>query len=152
MIKQAKIKERPAEFVETERSQIFRRLNADFPGDVGCLCLFFLNVVRLEAGEAIFLSANEPHAYLDGNCIECMACSDNVIRAGLTPKFKDVEQLLAMLNYAGAPIATKYFRPERRDAYTEVFRPPVPDFAVVKTQVSARNCTRMQIKVNSVGN
>lgn len=91
-------------------------------------------------GEAIFLSANEPHAYLDGDCIECMACSDNVIRAGLTPKFKDVEQLLGMLNYAGAPIEQKYFRPDRIDAYTEQFRPPVPDFAVVKTQVSWLNC------------
>ncbi len=39
-------------------------------------------------------------SYLDGHCIECMACSDNVVRAGLTPKFKDVDQLCSMLTFA----------------------------------------------------
>lgn len=107
----------------------------DFPNDVGILSLFFLNIIRLEPGQAIFLPAKEPHAYLDGNCIECMACSDNVIRAGLTPKFKDVEQLLTMLNYDGAPSATKLFQPIRSDSHTETFVPSVPDFAVAKIEV-----------------
>jgi mannose-6-phosphate isomerase class I len=44
--------------------------------------------VRLAPGEAIFLAANEPHAYVSGELVECMAASDNVIRAGLTPKFR----------------------------------------------------------------
>jgi hypothetical protein len=44
--------------------------------------------VRLAPGEAIFLAANEPHAYVSGELVECMATSDNVIRAGLTPKFR----------------------------------------------------------------
>ena len=34
-----------------------------------------------------------------GDCVECMALSDNTIRAGLTPKFKDVETLCNMLHY-----------------------------------------------------
>lgn len=45
------------------------------------------------------LAANEPHAYLSGDCIECMATSDNVVRAGLTPKFKDSQTLINMLTY-----------------------------------------------------
>lgn len=45
------------------------------------------------------LAANEPHAYLKGDCIECMATSDNVVWAGLTPKFKDAETLINMLTY-----------------------------------------------------
>ena len=45
------------------------------------------------------LAANEPHAYLSGNCVECMATSDNVVRAGLTPKFKDSATLVNMLTY-----------------------------------------------------
>ena len=49
------------------------RLNEQFPGDIGCFCVFFLNYVKLEPGEAIFLGANEPHAYLSGDCVECMA-------------------------------------------------------------------------------
>lgn len=112
-------------------------LQRDFPDDVGSLSLFFLNVLRLQPGQAIFLPAREPHAYLDGNCVECMACSDNVIRAGLTPKFKDVDQLLRQLNYVGAGPDTKVFRPRRVDAYTEVFVPAVPDFAVAKITMTA---------------
>ena len=50
------------------------------------------------------MAANEPHAYVAGEIIECMACSDNVVRAGLTPKFKDVDNLVNMLTYSqGGP-------------------------------------------------
>ena len=38
--------------------------------------------------QAIYLPANEPHAYVSGELVECMATSDNVIRAGLTPKLR----------------------------------------------------------------
>merc|ERR1712107_300682 len=58
------------------------------------------NCFRLRAGEAMFLEANLVHAYLSGDCLECMACSDNVVRAGLTPKLRDTPVLCAMLNYA----------------------------------------------------
>ena len=55
--------------------------------------------IRLEPGQAIYLPANVPHAYLSGEIVECMAASDNVIRAGLTPKFKDVQVLCSSLSY-----------------------------------------------------
>lgn len=42
------------------------RLNEQFPDDVGAFCSFLLNVVELKKGEAVFLKANEPHAYLSG--------------------------------------------------------------------------------------
>ena len=51
------------------------------------------------AGQGLFLAANEPHAYLRGDAVEIMARSDNVVRAGLTPKFKDVEVMGGMLSY-----------------------------------------------------
>lgn len=121
----------------TLESGIFLHLQRDFPDDVGSLSLFFLNVLQLQPGQAIFLPAREPHAYLDGNCVECMACSDNVIRAGLTPKFKDVEQLLRQLNYAGAAADTKVFQPRQVDEYTEVFVPSVRDFAVAKIEMTS---------------
>ena len=41
-------------------------LNEQFPGDVGVFCIYLLNVVDLEPGEAIFLGAGEPHAYVSG--------------------------------------------------------------------------------------
>lgn len=65
-----------------------------------------------------------------------MACSDNVVRAGLTPKFVDVDTLCSMLNYKGAPVEEQLFAPVREDDFSFIFRPPVPDFAVVQIQVS----------------
>jgi mannose-6-phosphate isomerase len=70
---------------------LFLRIYDQFPGDVGTLAVFFLNYVKLQPGEAIYLAANEPHAYLSGELVEAMANSDNVIRAGLTPKLRDTE-------------------------------------------------------------
>lgn len=69
-------------------------------GDVGLLALFVLNIITVLPGKALYIGPNVPHAYLEGDLVECMACSDNVVRAGLTPKFKDVATLLEMLDYS----------------------------------------------------
>ncbi|UJR14263.1 hypothetical protein I4U23_001254 [Adineta vaga] len=83
-----------------ELSHLFQRLNKQYSGgDVGLFSIYFFNYMTLNPGEAILLKANIPHAYLHGECIECMACSDNVVRAGLTPKFKDIPTLIDMLDY-----------------------------------------------------
>ena len=42
------------------------RLNTQFPNDIGIFCSFLLNYVELSPGEAIFLGAGEPHAYVSG--------------------------------------------------------------------------------------
>eukprot|EP01028_Stygiella_incarcerata_P009091 TRINITY_DN4203_c0_g1_i1.p1 TRINITY_DN4203_c0_g1~~TRINITY_DN4203_c0_g1_i1.p1 ORF type:complete len:423 (+),score=120.17 TRINITY_DN4203_c0_g1_i1:72-1340(+) len=84
----------------TREEQLVLRLNEEFPGgDVGVFSVFFLNLVDVGVGDYIFCAPDEPHAYLKGQCIECMASSDNVIRAGLTPKYKDVQTLLSILTY-----------------------------------------------------
>jgi len=53
---------------ETENglADLVIRLNDQFPGDIGVFCPFVLNYVKLERGEAIFLGAGEPHAYVSG--------------------------------------------------------------------------------------
>jgi len=89
--------------LRTPVDELAVRLNEQYPGDVGVFCVYLLNYVALEPGQALFLGANEPHAYLSGECVECMAASDNVVRAGLTPKFRDVETLTAMLTYTDGP-------------------------------------------------
>ncbi|MGH0150178.1 UNVERIFIED_CONTAM: hypothetical protein FKN15_022376 [Acipenser sinensis] len=96
-------------------------------------------MVKLEPGEAMFLGANEPHAYLLGDCIECMACSDNTVRAGLTPKYIDVNTLCEMLSYTPAPASSKIFPVSRDpcDPFLFMYDPPVPDFTVMKIQVPA---------------
>lgn len=115
--------------------QIFNHCNHYFPNDIGVLSIFFLNIVQMKPGQAIFLAANEPHAYLSGDCIECMACSDNVIRAGLTPKYKDVETLIEMLDFSGKTVEEKFFEPIDIGPYSKLFKPPVQDFAVIQVKV-----------------
>ena len=60
-----------------------------------------------EQREAMFLQAKDPHAYISGDIIECMAASDNVVRAGFTPKFKDVKNLVEMLTYSYESVENK---------------------------------------------
>lgn len=83
----------------TDKERLVLCLEKQYPGDVGVISAFFLNYVKLNPGEALYLGANEPHAYICGECIEAMATSDNVVRAGLTPKHRDVKTLCSMLTY-----------------------------------------------------
>ena len=109
-------------------------LNSCFPDDCGVLAPLFLNVVKLKPGESIFVPSNTPHAYIKGEIIECMALSDNVIRCGLTPKFKDVEVLCETLSYESyLPRGEGGFK----DGLTTVYRPPVDDFEVRVTDLKA---------------
>lgn len=106
------------------RVGLMRRLQRQYPGDVGVLCSVLFNYVRLSPGEAMFLAPNEPHAYVAGNAIECMACSDNVIRAGLTPKARDTDALCASLTYAMGPPSVE--RGEAVEACAGLRRYPSP--------------------------
>lgn len=47
--------------------ELFLRLDSQFPGgDIGTFCALMLNYMRLEPGQAFFMPANDPHAYLSG--------------------------------------------------------------------------------------
>lgn len=46
--------------------ELLLRLHSQYPGDIGCFSIYFLNYVVLEPGQAMFLGANEPHAYIYG--------------------------------------------------------------------------------------
>ncbi len=82
-----------------EEAALFKRLSDKYGmEDSGLFAMLLMNQVRLVPGQAIFIAANVAHAYLEGDLIECMACSDNVVRAGLTPKYKDVETLLEVID------------------------------------------------------
>lgn len=104
------------------------RLEREYGADIGCFCPYLLNYVTLAPGDAVFLGANEPHAYLSGDCIECMACSDNVVRAGLTPKYIDKVTLFEMLTYRTGP--PEVFAGDKVDDVTRLYTPPVPEFQV----------------------
>jgi len=113
--------------------ELAARLHEQYPGDVGVFCAYMLNYMVLEPGEALFLAANEPHAYIAGDCVECMATSDNVIRAGLTPKFKDVKVLCSSLTYNDGP--PHVVAPEPIADSVLRYVTPVPEFLVDRALV-----------------
>ncbi len=72
--------------------QTIRLISEFYPEDSGLFSPLLLNVVKLNHGEAMFLFAETPHAYLQGVALEVMANSDNVLRAGPTPKHIDTSR------------------------------------------------------------
>ncbi|MBY4887248.1 mannose-6-phosphate isomerase [Pantoea sp. DY-15] len=121
---------------EGEPWQTIKSIATDYPDDSGLFSPLLLNVITLQPGEAMFLFAETPHAYLKGVALEVMANSDNVLRAGLTPKFIDIPELLANLKFQAKPAATLLTQPQR-DGETLNFPIPVEDFAFAIHGLSA---------------
>ncbi|MBE8566506.1 MULTISPECIES: mannose-6-phosphate isomerase, class I [Vibrio] len=71
-----------------------------YPNDIGILAPLYMNCLTLEPGEAMYLPAGTIHAYTKGTCVELMGCSDNVLRAGLTPKHIDTAELITCTQFA----------------------------------------------------
>jgi mannose-6-phosphate isomerase len=107
-----------------EEVVIMRRLaHTHGPGDAGLVVLLLMNLVSLAPGEAIFIGPNTPHAYLDGDLVECMACSDNVIRAGLTTKFRDVQTLIETTAFDKVQVPVRASVRENLAGYQEFLLP-----------------------------
>ncbi|MFF5440554.1 mannose-6-phosphate isomerase, class I [Streptomyces achromogenes] len=97
-----------------------------YPGDPGVIAAMLLNHVRLQPGEALYLGAGIPHAYLNGLGVEIMANSDNVLRCGLTPKHVDVPELLRIVRFE--PSDPGVLRPEASPEGEEVYETPTDEF------------------------
>lgn len=96
------------------------------PDDIGVVTSLLLNRVELRPSDGLYLDAGTLHAYLGGTAIELMACSDNVVRGGLTSKFVDTRELLAVLDPRPAPPVI--VEPEQVDAATTTWRTPAQEF------------------------
>jgi len=117
-----------------EAEILFHDLYPKFNNDLGLVLLLMMNFTTLEKGEAIFTPAGVPHAYIQGNIIECMANSDNVIRAGLTLKFKDVDSLKNIIDYSfGIPEKVK----SSGDKKHLIFKTAAEEFEVHYLSLSA---------------
>lgn len=129
----------PEDFNKPDLPELIIRLNKQFPQDVGLFCgCLLLNHCKLQPGEAIFLRAKDPHAYISGDIIECMAASDNVVRAGFTPKFKDVKNLVEMLTYKYGSVDDQKMQQESFErssgaGESVLYNPPIEEFAVLET-------------------
>lgn len=114
--------------------RIVGELQAHHPGDPGVAAALLLNPVTLQPGEAMFVPAGVIHAYLSGLGVEIMAASDNVLRAGLTPKKVDAEEMLQCVSVLAAP--PMRVGSERLTPVTEVFYAPIDDFELSVTTLA----------------
>ncbi|MFJ4914299.1 mannose-6-phosphate isomerase, class I [Streptomyces sp. NPDC088726] len=112
----------------------YARIAHHFPGDAGVIAAMLLNYVRLQPGEALFLGAGVPHAYLDGLGVEIMANSDNVLRCGLTPKHIDVPELLRIVRFEATDPGI--LRPEASPSGEELYETPVDEFRLSRFDLS----------------
>jgi mannose-6-phosphate isomerase len=120
----ARLAGRPGPHADAYRA--YAQAARSFPGDRGILAAMLLNHVRLRPGEALYLGAGIPHAYLDGLGVEIMANSDNVLRCGLTPKYIDVPELQRIVRFeAGEP---GVLRPEAGPEGEELYPAPIDEF------------------------
>lgn len=117
--------------------QTIRVISEFYPDDSGLFSPLLLNVVKLNPGDAMFLFAETPHAYLQGVALEVMANSDNVLRAGLTPKYIDIPELVANVQFVAKPASQLLTTPVKNGAELD-FPIPVDDFAFSLHDLSAQ--------------
>jgi len=101
--------------------------------DRGIFSVYFFNIVKANPGEAIFQGAGIPHAYLEGQNVELMANSDNVLRGGLTPKHIDVPELLKHTTFKG--VAPNIMMGEQMKPGEKNYSCPVDDFGISKIEL-----------------
>jgi mannose-6-phosphate isomerase len=114
------------------------RTAVDHPGDLGIVASLLLRYVVLRPGEAIFLPAGGPHAYLRGTGVELLANSDNVVRAGLTPKHIDVSELLKLTDPAAA---VPVIEPRPLGGGVAVYDSPAPEFRLYRAELGPGEVT-----------
>ncbi|WP_299664726.1 mannose-6-phosphate isomerase, class I [uncultured Polaribacter sp.] len=103
--------------------------------DKGIYSIYFFNIVNVGKGAAVFQDAGIPHAYLEGQNMELMANSDNVLRGGLTPKHVDVPELLKHVTFE--PTVPNIMKGDlQKDGVERIYKSPAPDFEL--SQISLK--------------
>ena len=97
--------------------------------------IYILNIVHLQPSEGLFQGAGIPHAYMEGQCVELMANSDNVLRAGLTPKHIDVPELIKHTLFS--PVIPAVMKGIAGMDGEVLFPCPVNDFGMAKIELTA---------------
>lgn len=108
---------------------IAKRCLEIYPGDIGALFPIILNVVHLTIGEGLYLNPNTLHAYVNGNGIELMDASDNVLRGGLTPKRIDLDELQRIMRFDSEEVSKVLMV---KDGYgRRVYNTPTEAFSLI---------------------
>jgi mannose-6-phosphate isomerase len=127
-----------------QEERYFLALREQYGGaDVGLWMVFLLNLARLEKGQGVYIGPGIPHAYLGGNIVECMANSDNVVRVGLTPKYRDAATLIEILDYRPAPVPILEAPVEVREV---VYHTPAAEFQVSRWHLASTESKRAALR------
>ena len=116
--------------------KLFHELFSKHRSDSGLWFLFVLNIKCLEPLDCLLITPGTVHAYISGDCLEAMRSSDNVVRAGLTHKHKDIKSFLRILEEKGSKYCPSYIFKARNSDSTLLEYIPLPiktyfDFRVV---------------------
>jgi mannose-6-phosphate isomerase len=117
--------------------------------DRGIFSIYIFNLVKLSPGQAIFQDAGIPHAYLEGQNVEIMANSDNVLRGGLTPKHIDVPELLRHVKSEPLVPAIIAGSPSGNEG-EQVFLTPAADFELRVITLSSGALTQLNITTTDI--
>lgn len=110
--------------------------------DRGIFSIYFFNLLKLKEGEGIFQDAGILHAYLEGQNVEIMANSDNVLRGGLTNKHIDVIELMKHVSFKETiPVI---LLPQKTNGDEEKYKAPAPDFKLSRFKLEASHDTFFQ--------
>ncbi len=104
--------------------------------DRAVFSIYFFNIVEVHPGEGVFQSAGIPHAYMEGQCVELMANSDNVLRAGLTPKHIDVPELMKHTRFNS--VVPNVMKGTPAMTGERIYPCPVPDFGIARIELNAQ--------------
>ena len=116
--------------------------------DKGIYSIYFFNLVKVDKGEAVFQDAGIPHAYLEGQNMELMANSDNVLRGGLTSKHIDVPELLKHIVFQET-IQNIIKGKIQSNGLEFVYKSPALDFELSQIRLSGNKEEEYQSKSNS---
>ncbi|MGN6293256.1 MAG: mannose-6-phosphate isomerase, class I [Chitinophagaceae bacterium] len=115
--------------------------------DRGIFSVYLFNLVQVEKGQAVFQDAGVPHAYLEGQNIEIMASSDNVLRGGLTNKHIDVKELLKHVKCeATYPVILN----GDKKGPEIVYKTPAPDFELSSLELKKGNTASLDILTTDI--
>jgi len=121
-----------------KRYELLLKTAQYYPHDSGLLFFVVLEFFHLRPGEALFIPAGVLHAYLEGNGVEVMASSDNVLRGGLTHKHIDPTELVRILNTDSGAMQVQALQMVPGYAYRYLL--PVKDFVCERYMLSGNVC------------
>ncbi len=102
--------------------------------DRGIFSIYFFNLLHLQPGQAVFQDSGVPHAYLEGQNVEIMSNSDNVLRGGLTPKHVNVPELMKHVKFE--PTIPQIITGKDTGGDREIFSTPAPDFELSRLHIT----------------